>query len=75
MDDPDSGGTPVPKPVGRTREPRWFFGFSLLGAVVFAILVFGGSGGGLSVAERAAAALVAIGAFVFVALLKGIRER
>lgn len=75
MDDPDSGDAPVPKPVGLTREPRWFFGFSVLGAVVFAILVFGGPGEGLSVAVRAVAALAAIGAFVVVALVKGVRER
>lgn len=75
MDDLDSGGTPVPEPVGRASEPRWFFGSLLLGAIVFAILVFGGSGGGLSVGERAAAALAAIGAFVFLAVVKGIRER
>ena len=75
VDDLDSGTTPVPEPVGRASEPRWFLGLALLGAIVFAILVFGGSGGGLSVGQRAAAALAAIGAFVFFALVKGIRER
>ena len=75
MDDPDSGDTPVPKPVGLTRAPRWFFGFSVLGVVVFAILVFGGSGGGLSVAQRAVAALAAIGGLVFGAWVKRVRKR
>lgn len=67
-------------PLARIPEPAWsryerplFIGFVAVGLIAFAAAVFAGSRRG--VAERAVAGLSAVGVFVLMACLKGLRER